>query len=399
MTRTVVLNLLPIAKGGGLQNGMSFLRTLSGDHERRATTTVVCRDRTPLAEFCRKENLVSEIVPQGTVGRIRGEINRFLICSDARICLTLFGAPIFSTKNRMISVCGCAYSNLFYPELDFWNYLKGLRYWTKQFVDSLRRRTLQKADLWIFETEVLRLRAINLCSFPANRAVVIKMAPSGFVRKDYVDPAKRAEFARKLPRGFRLLMLAGAHPNKRQAVLPHLIEELRKIDAGPFVFITTMNDRDEYAKTVIAEIHAAGLHSEFCNIGPVAAQDCASLIEACDAMLCFSRLESFSNNFVEAWAMRKPLIVTDADWARDACRNGALYVDPTNPQKAASVIKQLIAKVSTQRELIAEGEECLGSYNTPESKYREYWKVIDVAGQLGFCSPTDRRLIRWPNRK
>jgi glycosyltransferase involved in cell wall biosynthesis len=395
MTEPVILNLLPIAKGGGLQNALSFLECLAADPERRATTTVVCRDQSAISDFCKRESLQFRAVRATGVNRLLAELSGPVGDNVADVCFTLFGAPMFSARGRFINICGCAYSNLFYSEFDFWNYLRGRAYQQKRLIDWIRQKSIQKADFWIFETEVLRERAIKRCNFPPNRVAVVKMAPSGLVSKSRVDSSKVAGFKRSIGTGFRMLMLAGPHPNKRQALLPDLICALRDSTGGDFSFVTTMNEQDAYAQRVIEEVKARGLERFFTNLGPVPADDCASLIEACDALLCLSRLESFSNNFVEAWAMQKPLVVTDADWARHACAEAAVFVDPTDIKHTAKTLEQLMSTPSVRQVVVNRGAANLSRYHDAASKYHDYWDVIARARQMGFCSRAERRRIRW----
>ncbi|HUS09400.1 MAG TPA: glycosyltransferase, partial [Pyrinomonadaceae bacterium] len=162
-----------------------------------------------------------------------------------------------------------------------------------------------------------------------------------------------------------------------------------------FSFVTTMNEQDAYAQRVMSQINEQGLQRFFTNLGPVPASDCASLIDACDALLCLSRLESFSNNFVEAWTMQKPLVVTDADWARDACGEAAVYVDPTNIKRTAETLERLMATPAVQQATVDHGTANLSRYHDAASKYRDYWNVIARAREMGFCSSADRRRIRW----
>jgi glycosyltransferase involved in cell wall biosynthesis len=388
------VNLLPILKGGGMQNALSYLKTLAADEQRRSRVRVLCQDETPLADFSRKHFSKPVIVKRGTISRLAAEAKGFPD-AGAELCFTLFGAPSFGSRGKFINVCGCAYSNLLYPELDFWNFLTGFAYQKKQFIDLLRKKTLKMADFWIFETEILRRRAVKLFNFPENRVAVVRMAPSGYVRKDQVDPTVTARIEKQLRPGFRLLMLSGAHPNKQQALLPDLIEAMVKNGLKEFSFVTTMNAADTYCRRVVGEIARRGLSVHLTNIGPVPAVECASLIDICSAVVCFSRLESFSNNFVEAWQMQKPLVVTDGDWSREACGGGGIYVDPANAAECARALQELIRNPDFQRQLVEEGSRVLKTYNTPETKYEEYWRTLETARNLGVCPPGERRQIRW----
>ena len=390
-----ILNLLPITKGGGLQNVMSFLKSLSEDAERRDQVTVICREGTAAADFTRDNFSNSRLVPRGLKGRIQGELHALHQLTHAKLCFTFFGSPTIGSRGKFVNVCGNAYPNLFYPEVDFWAYLPmGGRIKCKA-IDIIRRKGQKLADFWIFETDVMRGRAMRLFNFPSDRCAVVKMAPSDYVRKDRVNPTKFANFDKAIRPGFRMLMLAGAHSNKKQIYIPEWIDALKKLGCEDFAFVTTMNEQAPYAQEVIQEVKRRGQERHYTNIGPVQPQDCASLIEACSAMLCVSRLESFSNNFVEAWNMEKPLVASDWDWSQDAGGRAALYVKPDQFSETAATLKTLMTSQNQRDDLVKAGRENLKSYHTPASKYVEQWRVIEHARGLGFCPPETRRKIRW----
>jgi glycosyltransferase involved in cell wall biosynthesis len=396
VTHPIILNLLPITKGGGLQNTLSFLEMLSADSKRKKDVAIVCREGTSVADFCRERFRSVENIKNTLPSRFRTELFGLTTLSrglNSNLCLTLFGAPAFGYRGRMLNVIGCAYSNLFYPEIDFWGYLRGTGLYRKFAIDAFRKFSLKKADFWVFETETLRNRAIRQFQFPPDRVEVVKTAPSASVSKPEVSPEKVAHFKKTLPGEFRVLLLAGAHPNKQQILIPKFLERLRSSGGQNISFVTTMNPHDPYAQSVISEVKRIGGIDSFTNLGQVPSKDLASLIEACDAMLCCSRLESFSNNFIEAWNMDRPLIVTEADWSRDSCGDGAVYLDLSSLKDSAQAIQKVASSESFRDRLVHEGRIRLRTYNTPLSKYEDYWRVLARAQNAGACPHDERRKI------
>ena len=59
-------------------------------------------------------------------------------------------------------------------------------------------------------------------------------------------------------------------------------------------------------------------------------------------MFLLSKLESFSNNFIEAWRFGKPLILTDAKWARAIAGNSAHYAKRDNTEEISYKTEELI---------------------------------------------------------
>lgn len=390
-----ILNFLPVRMGGGLQNALSFLGVLGRDTNPKAFVAIV-RCNTKIHNTCKEYNIEHIVINDSFMGRIKFELSCKSYFSKGQVCFTFFGPPMLGSRDYLINVVGCAYSNLFYPEIPFWSYLPWFQRTQKKMIDLYRKYITARGDYWIFETNVLKKRAIELFGFPSNRVGVVRMAPSELVSPKNVKAKLAEEFAHKLTPGFRFLFLSAAHPNKRQHLLTAIAHQMVEKGFRRFSFVTTMNEKDAYAKKVMDSFKRDGLSGHLVNIGPVPSDSVATLISCCDAMCSFSVLESFSNNFVEAWRMELPLLVSDADWARDACGKGAIYVKPTDAAECAAQLIKIAANATFRTEQIELGKDQLSTYPTAEQKINRYYREIEIAGQLGFCPAEERGQIRWP---
>lgn len=392
----ILLNLLRLKEGGGRQNALSFVTALGNDKENKSRCVALVTHGTPLHEACNSTDLKTIVVPD-TSAYLLYECFYGQQLLKGQVCFAIFGFPLPMSVGRAVNVCGCGLSNLFYPEIDFWKYLPRLKYQHKQLKDCYRRTRVAHADFWIFETEAVQRRAIELCNFPEDRVSVVPMAPSRLVSPENIDEETKCRFDKQLRQVFRILFLNEARPNKRMHVLPALAEHLWARGQRDFCFVTTMDNRHQYARRVLDDFSERGLGHFICNIGPVSAGDVASLISCTDMMCTFSVLESFSNNFVEAWKMRKPLVVTDADWARCSCGAGACYVSPEESGPTAEILDGLIRSQSTRNDYVQRGQEQLSKYPTHDEKNAKYFECIERARSLGTCPRAVRRAIKWPS--
>jgi|GEM_PF-1088464 len=396
MNNTFVLNLVPIASGGGLQNAKSFLETLSNDISKTKKCLILVQLGSEIEESCVTLGLNYISVRSTHFNRAYFEFQSKELFSNVPTCFTLFGPPPVFSIGKTVNIIGCAYSNLFYPEIPFWSYLAFQQRCIKEAIDKIRRYLIKRADFWIFETEALKVRAIELCNFPANRVEVVRMAPSKLVSRSLIKQNGKSLLSKNLQNSFKILYLSGPHPNKRLHLLPEIASAMLKSGCSRFTFITTMDESSPYAVNVIRQFKENGLECHIENIGIVPPDNVSTVIDSCDAMCTLSLLESFSNNFVEAWQMEKPLVVTDADWSRGCCGDAALYVDPTSATNAASVFLDLINQPELCKQLTTAGRQQLRCYNTPETKLEEYFIAINKAIILGPISKEERNKIRWP---
>jgi len=393
-----VLNALNIRCGGGLQKVSSFLSTLSSLANEPDRCLVIARKGVPICDICAVAGLSRCEVTDTNLGRLWFELFCRNRLSKEAVCLNLGGLAMMRGAAYFVNISECAFSNLFYPEIDFWGYLGRAAKAKKRLIDAYRRFAVARSDYWIFQTEAIRRRAVGLCGFPRNRVCVVSPSPSHLVSPQRVDPSLAEGFDRALPNCFRFLFLNGAQPNKRIHCLPAIAQAMRSLGLRDFCFVSTMPERHSYTVSVEQGFEEFGGSAHFTNIGPVPAEAVSSLLHTTDAVCTFSRLESFSNNFVEAWKMQRSLVVTDADWARESCGTGALYVDPENAVDTAHTLAEIMADATLRSSLVREGTKRLAEFPSPEEKTRLYLECIDRAKELGPCPEKERRQIHWPRR-
>jgi glycosyltransferase involved in cell wall biosynthesis len=392
---TIILNFLTIGAGGGLQNSLSLLEGLAQDRIEKKSCLAIVKESSQVQDTCIKYSIPHIPVPASLSGRLLAELTYPRKFLKGQTCFTLFGPPMLRSTGYLMNIVGCAYSNLLYPDLNFWAHLKGKARLKAELVDLYRRRGMTLADYWIFETDTLAQRAIQHCGVSKDRVGVVRMAVSRLVVPSKIMEHRKQDYLTQLSKGFPFLFLCSDNPNKRLHLLPFIAQEMIKMGVGNFCFVTTLDETSKYARELLSSFDSYGISSYLVNIGTVRPDDVASLIDSCGAMCTFSLLESFSNNFVEAWSMQKPLLVTAADWAEDSCGEAALYVKPENPQECASHMARIVRDAKLRQQLVREGSQQLSRYPTPEEKVTAYFEQIHKAVVLGPLGIAERRKLRW----
>jgi glycosyltransferase involved in cell wall biosynthesis len=150
-----------------------------------------------------------------------------------------------------------------------------------------------------------------------------------------------------------------------------------------FKFVLTMDEQNHYAKEVLDSIVDMKLKDYIVNLGPVDNHKVANLIEQCDAMINIARLESFSNNFVEAWQMEKVLFVTDDEWAKDSCGSAAVYLDVNDHESMINSVRKVMNDEKYYSNIIDNGKKQLNTYPTPKEKISQFVEIINKYSQKG----------------
>lgn len=371
----VLLNFLPLKTGGGVQVAMDFLRQAERygkEHE----WFIVARQGGAFSSYSGTANIkLVRSVPDNIVSRLFFECygcKELIKEIDPALIYTQFGPQWPGAK--CINVVGCAYSNLFYPELDFWGKLPWVKRLIKHVIDGQRLRRVLQADVRIFETKDLADRAIDQYDLDKQEVKFVRAAASSLVAK-HAYHEETMERCKRIPDGINILLLAGYHPNKNIEFLVDAAQVLRERKIKGVRFVLTVPPNKVEVRRLLTRVEELGLDDFIFNFGPVPQEGCVELYRACDFTVLPSTLESFSNMIAESWAMEKPLLISDLSWCQSLCGDAAVYYDYLNPYSLVDNIQLLMD--SDQAPIIAAGTVQLASYPTPEQRFKNYLSIIE----------------------
>lgn len=369
----ILFNMVSIKSGGGQQNALSFLKNL--DELGFKDFLVVCTENTLIYKYCIESKLNFYSVKNTIFSRLKYEFFGILLFKK-KICLifTIFGAaPLLSYNIKKIS--GCAYSNIFQPEIDIWGYLPFYKKIYKKIVDKIRIFLIQRSDHVILETFFLKEKAE--ASILKNRRIsVVEMAPSKLVT-DKLNDVKEVGLDNKAY--WDILYLSGAQPNKRIDKFLDIVYYLNKSSCKKFRLKLTLPKNSSYFMDVIQpKIKDLDISDYVINLETIQPESVANVISEVDAIVNVALIESFSNNWVEAWASKRLLIATDADWSRASCQDAALYIDINRSLESAENILSVFKNESFYKEFIKAGERMLDKLPSSSEKTQMYLDIINL---------------------
>lgn len=377
--KTVLINLVASNSGGGLQNSLSLVQQLNECKDFASCSIVACLKNSLIHKACLLGSIDVHPISASLPGRLHFELFGcyFLVRRrKLKLIFTLFGnCPLFCPGAYKIS--GFAYSNILMPEIPFWDFLPAHKRIFKIIKDFFRLWAAQKCDEIIFETEFLSHRA-KTGPFSSKTVHVVPMEPSELIRQS--GPICENQSAETAYHDF--IFISGPHPNKRihlfAAILKHF-NTLRTANAMPRArVILTMDQLSEYSKTLTKAFASIGLSEYVDFIGAVSPYDIRSLLNRPLVVVNIARLESFSNNWVEAWATKSPLVSTDAEWTRESCADAAIYIDPLDAVAAADIIFRALNSEAHLKNVIRAGQKRLLLLGQEKKIYR-YYAIIQQA--------------------
>ena len=95
-------------------------------------------------------------------------------------------------------------------------------------------------------------------------------------------------------------------------------------------------------------------------------------------MLLPTLLECFSANYVEAMAMRRPIVTTDLGFAHTVCGEAALYFQPMNPRAALAQLDRALRSSHTRERLVTLGEGELERFGTAAERAASFLSLCEA---------------------
>jgi len=172
---------------------------------------------------------------------------------------------------------------------------------------------------------------------------------------------------------FRVLVLSSYYPHKNLEILNDVIGQLRKRDIHDIRFTMTLPEQD-FERT-IAQDNRAWIQ----NLGPQQPEECPRLYLETDIVFLPTLLECFSANYVEAMAMRRPIVTTNLGFARTVCGHAALYFEPMDSADAVEKILELRRDGGLKQRLVKAGRQELTRFGTATERASAY---LDICQQL-----------------
>ncbi|MGK0254634.1 MAG: hypothetical protein ACI9OE_002139 [Mariniflexile sp.] len=285
-----------------------------------------------------------------------------------KLIYSYFGFGLFPKKTPQI--IGSVDSNLYYPEIDFWSDYKGISKIKKRLIDRYRLFGVKRANSVVFENKSLENRSIDLFKLQSTKTIL----PS--INFDYGN--ELLELSLKIDKETPVgLFLCGWHFNKNIQIIPALANEL-KLRKIPFHFVITADKNDKCIErdTFMKLVNEYDVTNMISVIGNIPKSKLASLYNKIDFVFLLSKLESFSNNIIEAWLFKKILIVTDMEWSREICKEAATYVDRDSISDIVQKI-QALNNIKLKNKILENGKKELVTYPSISERIQEEIKYLN----------------------
>jgi glycosyltransferase involved in cell wall biosynthesis len=370
----VLINLSTLKQGGGQNVAMNFLHGLRDlDCTGFKLYFWVAAGSKP-HEFLLNNNYKNYLVlPKNPLKRIIFELTfcRFWIRANSiNIVYSYFGYSLLSKNTKQIS--GSADSNLYFPEIDFWEGFSRFSRLKKHLVDRYRIFGLLRCEHVVYENEAMLERA----------APILGLERTSYIKPSIAVEGGRPEWGYPIFKELEVscLFLCGWQRNKNILLIPYLIRAFRARGVSLTVHFTATYDDSRLSIEFRQLAEELEVMNSIKMVGAISKGEIPKVYQGVDIVFLLSRLESFSNNIIESWFFRRPIVVSDLEWARAICKEAAIYVPRNSPDEIANEVLEFINNKDRLEKLEINVEKELQSYPSISQRITEEFSLIRRLG-------------------
>jgi len=371
----LLIDFSPLKAGGGCQLALNFIYELNNQRSENLKFIFLIPDTGPLKDLPTQfPNFFFIVSPSSSVfKRVFFEyysLQKILIKKGVDKIFTFFG-PGLPHKANVKSIVSVAYPIICYDESIFWKHLPLKKYIKQKIINYARLQRLHNADFIIAETPVMAERLSTVLHKAHHEFIISPPAPSEFV-------SERNALVKSGNNISKFLFLSGVAPHKNLWRLPEIcFELLNNIDNFVFMISSSKEAFISHLSNTQKKLFSK-VSKHFNFLGTIAPDEINNVYQEADFLVSLSDLESFSNNYMEAWKVGIPLIVSDRDFSRAICKNSAIYIEPHNPHEVASTIVNVLNNPTKLKNIIAEGKELLKTLPEVNMKSKHLLSIIDA---------------------
>ena len=365
----ILFDFSSIVSGGGAQLAINFLEQLEDSQkEFNINPTILFPRKGPIGKSWQNSSSLNVYNnPSSYISRYifeRTELYKIYNKHQIDRIYTFFG-PGLPHHPNIRSYVGVAYPIICYPDSPYWNYLPIKSKIRQQGLNYLRVTRLQNhADMIIAETAVMSSRLNRNCNLKNVR--VLPPAPTSYLNE--VTPDQDIGSTNSIKIG----LISGLDQHKNIWRLPSIADAMLKKGRSDFEFVLTV-PAEKGMKLLLGKEY---LKKWFKFIGPVMPKSIEDFYQSVDMIMNISDLESYSNNYMEAWLMGKPIISSDRDFARAILRESACYIEPHQPENAAEKILALLKNPRMLSTMMTKGKDYLNQLPSQKERFLQVMSII-----------------------
>ena len=178
-------------------------------------------------------------------------------------------------------------------------------------------------------------------------------------------------------KGIKLLYITYYYPHKNIEIFLPLAQKIKQQNLDYKVIITIDANQHPKAKKILKNIETQKLDDIIINVGSIKTKNIASLYQQCDALLMPTLLECFSACYLEAMLHKLPVFTSDKDFAKDVCKDAAIYFNPLDANSILNQLNKIFKNKELKKKYIEKGIKRVREMPSNEIGFRKYNELIE----------------------
>jgi glycosyltransferase involved in cell wall biosynthesis len=372
----IFLDCSLLSIGGGVQVGLSIIQNLCNDPKFEVIVaaspqidqqlTNEIKSKFIAYQKCENVSMLNK-VKQGK------QLASFEDTYKPDLTFCVFGPVYWKPKAKFLQ--GFALPKMLYPESRQY-YPSKLDKIKEEIIDFVKALFFKKnSEYIVVETEIFRLRLLQKFRFDPEKVFVIRNSYSPAFQKTISENSRNI-----LPEHnqINIFVPGGYYRHKNYESLPKIAAELLKINKQKkFCFYLSLDPTSPGWLNVFKLAKELGVTDYIKTLGHILNSEIGKVYLRSHIIMSLSSAEASTAVYPEAMCAKRPLIISDTDFARASCEDAALYVDPFNPTEIAEKIFHLSNQPKLVLELVENGEKIfIKNYPDPAVKWKQQRELL-----------------------
>lgn len=225
-----------------------------------------------------------------------------------------------------------------YPESLIWEKLPFMDFIRFKAMSYLFKNRLKYANKIICQTEVMEKRLKEIYKFENTVIIPNAVSLDAFeIISSYDERIDNLASNKNL----KLLLFSYYYPHKNFEILIPSAKKIKEKKLNINFIITISEQQSLGAKIFLENIKSNNLEDIIINIGPVKMNLVPLLYKSVDGLFLPTLLESFSGTYIEAMYFKKIILTSELDFAKNICKDYAIYFDAMNVDSIMHAISKI----------------------------------------------------------
>jgi glycosyltransferase involved in cell wall biosynthesis len=241
-------------------------------------------------------------------------------------------------------------------------YFQRISYWMRV---KYKKYALRRVKYYVTQSEVAAIGIVRKLKVERSNVKVIPndYNPIFFCEKDINRSNPNVK-------KWKIFVLGYPYPHKHFEIVPQVAKQLSLKGQNFHIYITLPSSAPR-SMSIKKHANRLGVDTKITYLDKLSLEECRDYYTKSDILFMPTLLETFSATYLEAMAMKIPIVTSNLNFASDVCGDSAIYYEPKSVRDATNKIVSLIDDPELYNKCAINGSRRLEAFN----KNIDYYKI------------------------